>query len=402
MGKNVSTINELSLPPGNYVLVLPGWYPSRFDAFTGDFNQRQVLATGLYTPQVVLYIRKDKTGTLRSIETTFVQQGENVVEIIVLYPMEKWKVWDAVQSHTTYIKLLYYYAEVIRKKWGVPMLLHAYIVIRGGLGGWLLSTKWKLPFILSEHWTIYFANDPGFIKKRNILFRWLVERVYSRIAHFLPVSASLGNQVQQLYGSVAITVVPNVVDTSQFFFRANDDDHDVFRWVHISTMEYQKNPEGLLRAFATFHKATPGTVLTMVGPYPVSVKQYAIKLGLEKAVEFTGSIAYHEVAQWLKRSHALVLFSRYENLPCVILEALCCGKPVISTKVGGIAEVIDASNGILVSNENEEQLVNAFEQMHKNYDGYDRKKIAETSIEHFSYSAVGSSIAGVYQRVLND
>ena len=90
------------------------------------------------------------------------------------------------------------------------------------------------------------------------------------------------------------------------------------------------------------------------------------------------------------------LFSRFENLPCVILEALCCGLPVISTSVGGIAEVINETNGILVTCEDTDELVLAMQNLIDNRNVYDRRTIAENATLLFNYKTVGKEIVSSY------
>jgi glycosyltransferase involved in cell wall biosynthesis len=48
--------------------------------------------------------------------------------------------------------------------------------------------------------------------------------------------------------------------------------------------------------------------------------------------------------QKCKKADAFILFSRHENFPCVVIEALCCGLPVVASNVGGIAEAVDETN----------------------------------------------------------
>jgi glycosyltransferase involved in cell wall biosynthesis len=71
-------------------------------------------------------------------------------------------------------------------------------------------------------------------------------------------------------------------------------------------------------------------------------------LGLEGAVRFLGYQA--EVAPILAASDLLVLPSRAEGLPVVLLEAMALARPVIAARVGGVPEVIrDGENGLLVA-----------------------------------------------------
>ncbi len=400
---NYTTINDLVFPFKNYVLALPGWYPTWLDPLPGDFNQRHIIAAGLQMPQIVLYIGKDQSGMVKKVETRFNQLSKTVIEIRVIYPSLKNNYLDAFNSNLTFFRLLNKFSSLIKKRWGPPILLHSYIVIRGGLAGLLLSKKWKLPFVLTENWTIYYPEDPGYLPRRNKFFRWTVNKVYNNLTRFLPVTQNLQAKVTGLIKEVPYTVIPNVVETGTFYLKEKPAANGTFRFIHVSTMIYQKNPEGLLRGFKAFNLQHPKTLLLMVGPYEDKVLQYARQLGLgEDVVKFTGAVPYKKVAELLFSAEALVLFSRYENLPCVILEAFCCGIPVISTKVGGIAEVINNENGILITNEKEDELIEAFTTLYSGYNNYNREKIASAAFTKFSCEAVGQQINQVYEDVLSN
>ena len=139
----------------------------------------------------------------------------------------------------------------------------------------------------------------------------------------------------------------------------------------------------------------------MVGELPASLTQYANTLNIPGTnILFTGLVSYEQVAHMLKQSHAMIMFSRFENLPCVIIEALCCGLPVISTDVGGIPEIINQSNGMLINNEDEDALCNAMKQLYSNYKSYTRKATAKNAQEKFSYTTVGKQITEVYSKII--
>jgi glycosyltransferase involved in cell wall biosynthesis len=65
----------------------------------------------------------------------------------------------------------------------------------------------------------------------------------------------------------------------------------------------------------------------------------------------------HELTELMKNASVNVLFSIYENLPVAIAEALTMGKPVVASRVGGIAEMVDDGvNGFLVGSGDEDAL----------------------------------------------
>ena len=73
------------------------------------------------------------------------------------------------------------------------------------------------------------------------------------------------------------------------------------------------------------------------------------ELGLEKVVHFLGSCTPAQVLQSMQSSHVFLHTSLSEGIANVILEAMSCALPVISTAVGGIGEVItDGQNGLII------------------------------------------------------
>jgi glycosyltransferase involved in cell wall biosynthesis len=75
---------------------------------------------------------------------------------------------------------------------------------------------------------------------------------------------------------------------------------------------------------------------------------------------------------------------------------------VISSRVGGIADLIHPGNGILVEPGNEEQLLDAMKDMMTGYARYDRMRIGREAQSLYSYETVGRQIVEVYDEVLGN
>ena len=69
-----------------------------------------------------------------------------------------------------------------------------------------------------------------------------------------------------------------------------------------------------------------------------NLERLARHLGLSDRVDFPGYAAVEEI--WAS-NHVLVLPSRFEGLPLVIIEAMLCGRPVVTTDVAGNSEVVE-------------------------------------------------------------
>lgn len=100
------------------------------------------------------------------------------------------------------------------------------------------------------------------------------------------------------------------------------------------------------------------------------LKSLASDLGLEDVVTFTGPLGQDEVGRLIVRSAALVApcvrgeDGNQDALPTVILEAMALGKPVISTRIGGVPEMVaDPQSGWLVPSGDPEALATAMEEV---------------------------------------
>jgi glycosyltransferase involved in cell wall biosynthesis len=78
------------------------------------------------------------------------------------------------------------------------------------------------------------------------------------------------------------------------------------------------------------------------------LRKRAAQLHLQDRVSLVGAAESERVAQWLAAANVLVLPSYAEGCPNVVIEALSSGRPVIGSDVGGIAELMNDTCGILI------------------------------------------------------
>jgi colanic acid/amylovoran biosynthesis glycosyltransferase len=121
--------------------------------------------------------------------------------------------------------------------------------------------------------------------------------------------------------------------------------------VCVGRLTPQKGQLLLLEAFAAAvrNKEHGQLVLAGDGELRPRLEQRIAELGLQKRVRITGWVTESQVRDLLRGSRGLVLPSSAEGLPVVIMEALALGRPVITTHVAAIPELVDhGSNGWLV------------------------------------------------------
>ena len=93
----------------------------------------------------------------------------------------------------------------------------------------------------------------------------------------------------------------------------------------------------------------PDAYFVMVGKGPLleASMAHARTLGLQDRIIFTG--ATPDVGYWFSQMDVLLLLSRYEGLPNVLIEAQMCGVPVVTTPSGGSAEALwDGTTGTVL------------------------------------------------------
>jgi glycosyltransferase involved in cell wall biosynthesis len=102
------------------------------------------------------------------------------------------------------------------------------------------------------------------------------------------------------------------------------------RLVAVGRMVPQKRFDLLLRAFALTGRPDARLTILGDGPQRPRLERLAQSLGIADRVDMPGYVA--NVVAWLRRSDLMVLSSDYEGLPAVVMEALACNVPVVTTE----------------------------------------------------------------------
>ena len=127
----------------------------------------------------------------------------------------------------------------------------------------------------------------------------------------------------------------------------------------VGVLERYKDVDGLADAWRLAAPRLPGVTLRIVG---TGTRTHAVE-GLVQS-EWTASVPNDEVAGLLDAATALVLPSRSEGLGRIVVEALCRGRPVVATSVGGITDLVrDGENGLLVPSRDPRALADALVQV---------------------------------------
>jgi glycosyltransferase involved in cell wall biosynthesis len=117
---------------------------------------------------------------------------------------------------------------------------------------------------------------------------------------------------------------------------------DVQLLSYVGRLSPEKDVDGLLRVLRGL-SVDFKLVIVGDGPEKIKLERLTRELNLNGHVTFLGQKNHKETLAVMKSCDVLILPSRTEVFPTVVLEALAMGRPVIATKVGGIAEVESAN-----------------------------------------------------------
>lgn len=376
-------------------LFLSAWYPNRDDAMSGLFVRKHADAVSRFCKVTVLYVHADER--ISKLEIKY-ENYNAVHEVYVYYPQGRGFLRKLIKP----VQFAAAYLVGIRKvfaRYGRPNIVHVNVLTRTALPALYLKLTRRIPYVVTEHWSRYLPLRNAY---HGTLRKWITSKIVSRASAFLPVTFNLQQSMlkHRIFNSHA-EVINNVVD--DFFFEPTQKTIRSSKHIlHISCFDDEpKNISGMLRVVAQLCNERSDFTMTLAGTGKdiEKIKSLATSLDITSRLHFTGELAPREIATLLHQADFLVLFSNHENAPVVISESLACGKPVVATRVGGIPEMINDTNGILVEAGDETCLKIALNYMLDHLNDYRAIELIESARKKYSYTNVGEAIFKIYKQV---
>ena len=310
-------------------------------------------------------------------------QGCDVRVIHSLSLSDTWRQWKALQ----------------REGW-MPDVVQLNVIQKQGLLALWLKKRYHIPYLIVEHWSGYLPENGQFMQLSR-----LKRKLYQHIAREASVILTVSDRHAKAMKACGIQNdhwgrINNVVD--DFFFienqKAKNENHKTL--LHVSCFdERAKNVKGLLRAAKILSEKRQDWQLVLVGTgvdYE-EIRAYAKELHIpNEFTQWKGELTPQQVAEEFDKVDIFVLPSHYENAPVVISESLAKGVPVVSTRVGGIPEMVNEECGLLVTPGDDDELVEALETMLDHYQEYDCEQIRQYG-QQYSFATVGKRLKTFYE-----
>jgi glycosyltransferase involved in cell wall biosynthesis len=167
--------------------------------------------------------------------------------------------------------------------------------------------------------------------------------------------------------------------------------------VVVGRLSHQKGQDVMLRAWDETRAQVPGAALVLVGDGP---ERERLESGAPAGVRFAGQVA--DAAGWLAAADVVVMPSRWEGAPLVLLEAMARARSVVATDVAGAAEAVAPGCGEVVPVGDHHALARAAAERLLDRERADREGAAGRRRVEQSYDARTSCerMAEVYEEVL--
>ncbi len=158
-------------------------------------------------------------------------------------------------------------------------------------------------------------------------------------------------------------------------------------------LEAVKGLELLIESFATFDKRLNGKCMLYIcgdGTQRRNLEKLAVDSGKAGKITFTGALAHDQLTRYFQTADIFAMASHHEGLPNVILEAMSCGLPVVSTDVGGISGVVkDGETGYLTSKRDAETHAGLLLQAYKNREALGESACNLVNLQYSAKTVVG-------------
>ena len=203
---------------------------------------------------------------------------------------------------------------------------------------------------------------------RTRLYRWLQLRAFRSFDGVVAVSAALARELAESgVPAERIHEIPNARPTRVLLHSPSEARRelsvspDAFHVGWIGRLSREKGPDVFLRSLSALSGRHAVASVVGDGPMAQELRLLAVELGLDGMVRWHGEVP--DARKLMRAFDVVVLSSRTEGTPVVLMEAIDAGVPVIATRVGGVPDVISPQEGTLVPPEQPHRLGEALQQM---------------------------------------
>lgn len=288
-------------------------------------------------------------------------------------------------------------------------IVHYFFSLPTGLLRFLPGKHRRVPYIVS----LRGSDVPDYdmfntsLQFAHKLLMPITRSIWRNSAQVVALSSDLAKTAAKVDGEVDIKIIPNGIESELFVHDANikyehrkKNPSKKVQLICVTRLIERKGVQVLLQAMA---KLNESVYLTIVGEgnYKATLQALAHRLELDSKVHFYGYCPREQLVQLYNQSDIFVLPSMAESFGMVFVEAMSCGLPVIGASVGGVPDIIQEDNGVLVEPGSVEDLVVAIQNLATEPELREQFGLAnrEKAVERYSWRSVAERYEMVYMHV---
>jgi glycosyltransferase involved in cell wall biosynthesis len=284
-------------------------------------------------------------------------------------------------------------------------ILHIHFAFPEGYIGYIVKKKYNTNYILTVH-----GSDIHTIPFKNINYKKMVLKALNNAKIVIFVSKYLFKKAKEIgYKKNNYYIIPNGIDLDKFYIIKRDiilkninfKSNKIYIG-YIGNLLKVKGVDKLPGIFNKISQAINNICFVIIGNgfLKENIKNGLSSYNLLDKTIFTGGISNDLIPYYLNAFDVLLIPSRNEGFPSILLECLACGTPVIASNVGGIPEIlINNMYGYLV-NLNDNFIENFSEQTLKTINkNWNRERIRK-GIENYDWQNVIKKEIEIYKEIL--
>lgn len=255
--------------------------------------------------------------------------------------------------------------------------------------GWYFGPRVKL--VMVSHGDIFHRPPGSYDPAITWLYRLTTRKAHRLAAMNVALSPVMAERIQAHgVASNQIILIPNGIHPSEIGLihpGLPEIDHwksHPLKLIFIGRLNPVKGVDILLESMNLLRQKNINLSLTIIGiGRPADheiIEKFVAQNGLNMSVKILQSQPRNNLAKYYADCHLVVVPSRDEALPTVVLEAMACGRPVVGTNVGGIGFLVeDGKTGLVIASNSPSALANAL--IHLNNNRNEMAAMAEASLK---------------------
>src|SRR5215475_11569710 len=256
-------------------------------------------------------------------------------------------VWNRNIHHSTSRELLTYAVQAlsqsIKRHHARPYdLCFAWSTVPAGAVALALYRLVTLPYAV---W-VSGPDIPGFERRYRVVYPFLspiIRCVWQKARYMVAKCAGEIEMIHALDSSVNVRFIPNGVDLAVFQPGPAIPDDGPLHVVCVARLIDRKGQNHLIEAVKRLTDVGVGVILSLIGTGDLQrdYEDQALRLRIPDRIRFVGYVPRDEINRYYRAAHVFALPSYNEGMSVAALEAMAAGLPLIVTRTGGTAELVE-------------------------------------------------------------